>query len=144
MKKSSVRYAHHLEGMISIAQGNHAQATESFQKAISLLPAAFDADDWDSLFHYSLASVYLNAGKTEQSLQQYEKIVHLTVGRMHCGNLYAKTLFELGDLYRSMGNIDKAKQNYERFLRIIKDADQTFPEVNDVKKWLKSVGQQQP
>jgi len=144
MKKSSVRYAHHLEGMISTAQGNYAQATKSFQKAISLLPAAFDADDWHSLFHYSLASVYLNAGETEQSLQQYEKIVHLTVGRMHCGNLYAKTLFELGGLHRSMGNVDKAKQDYERFLRIIEDADQTFPEVNDVKKWLKSIGQQQP
>jgi len=108
-----------------------------FQKAISLLPAAFDADDCHSLFHFSLASAYFKAGETEQSLKQYEKIIPLTVGRMHCGNLYAKTLFELGGLHRSMGNVDIAKENYERFFRIIEDADQTFPEVNDVKKWLK-------
>ena len=139
MKKTSVRYLDHVQGLISEAQGQSVAAIDNFQKAISLLPAVFDAENWHSLFHYALASAFLRAGETEKARQQYETIISFTVGRMHCGDLYVRALYELGNLYRAMGETEKAKQNYERFMRILGDSGHMSSEISDVKKWLTSL-----
>ena len=139
MKKTSVRYLYHIQGLISEAQGQSVAAIDNFQKAISLLPAVFDAENWHSLFHYALASAFLRAGETEKARQQYETIISFTVGRMHCGDLYVRALYELGNLYRAMGETEKAKQNYEHFMRILGDSGHMSSEISDVKKWLTSL-----
>jgi tetratricopeptide (TPR) repeat protein len=142
MNKKAIRYVHHLEGQIEAAKGNYHQAARKFQEAVSLLPAVFEAQDWFSLFVYSLASAYEKAGNFDKARSQFEKIIPSTWGRLFCGDVYAKTFFKLGRIHQGQGDLGNAEQNYERFLLLVEDSDLEFLEVAEAKSALDSIKKQ--
>jgi tetratricopeptide (TPR) repeat protein len=79
---------------------------------------------------------YYKAGDMEKAQEQYEKIVNLTIGRIHWGDIYAKSLYKLGQIYEQKNWVGKAIEQYEKFLELWKNADPGDADVDDAKKRL--------
>ena len=100
LAKNTLRYHHHLVGMIEMDQGNFEGAVENFNKAIALLPAAYNVDHEQALFIYPLALAYTELGNAEASQKEYEKIVSLTTGRFYSGDIFVEAQRQLSNLQK--------------------------------------------
>jgi len=133
-----IRYYYHLLGRIEFRKGNYSQAIDHFQKALSLTPyqrsGAGSIPDNQALFYEPMALAYLKMGDSKKAQAELEKILALTSGRIHYGDIYAKSYLELGKIYEQQGQKGKAKEHYQKFLDLWKDADLDWPEVEDAKK----------
>ena len=94
------------------------------------------------MFIYPLGSAYFKSGNLDKALEQYEKIIALTTGRMWWGDLYAKSFYMLGKIYEQQGSTTKAIEHYEKFLDLWKDADPGIAEVEDARKRLTALKNQ--
>jgi len=133
-----MRLFHHLTGTIELERGNVSTAIENFEKATALLPYQYSIDTLNdqAFFIESLALAYYMAGDMEKAQEQYEKVVNLTVGRIHWGDIYAKSLYKLGQIYEQKNWVGKAIEQYEKFLELWKNADPGDTDVDDAKKRL--------
>ncbi|NIM89495.1 MAG: hypothetical protein GTO17_00945 [Candidatus Aminicenantes bacterium] len=52
----------------------------------------------------------------EKAREDYENIVILTLGRLHCGDIFAKSYYMPGTIYEKKGWPGKSIENYEKFL----------------------------
>jgi tetratricopeptide (TPR) repeat protein len=136
MNRKAMRLYYHLIGMIELEKENFSEAIESFNQALSLLPSQFNPDDGQALFIDSLALAYYKAGDYEKARQEYERIIHLTTGRLFYGDIYAKSFYMLGKIYEEEDMQRQAIDHYERFLDLWKDADPGIAEVEDAKNRL--------
>jgi tetratricopeptide (TPR) repeat protein len=142
MNKKAIRYYHYLMGMMMLKDENFPEAIELFNQAISFLPfqngwveGVVQLDD-HALFIEPLALSYYKSGNLEKAIEEYEKIISLTTGRLYYGNIYAKSFYMLGKIYEQQGDIAKAIEHYEKFLTLWKDADPGIAEVDDARKRL--------
>ncbi|UCE42321.1 MAG: tetratricopeptide repeat protein, partial [Candidatus Aminicenantes bacterium] len=122
---------------IELEEENYTKAIEYFKKAISLLP--FQSSPWfdsHAVFIDPLALAYYKSGDIKAAQLEYEKIIHLTSGRISYGDIYAKSFFMLGKIYEQQGDTAQAIKNYEKFLDLWKDADPGIAEVEDARKRL--------
>ena len=133
-----MRLYYHLVGVIEFEKGDISKSVGYFEMAASLLPFQYGVDTFNdqALFMDALATAYYQAGDMEKAQQQYEKIVNLTIGRIHWGDIYARSLYTLGKIYEQKNWIGKAIEQYEKFLSLWKDADPGRPEVDDARKRL--------
>ena len=131
MNRNAERYYYHLEGRIIEARGNISLAVESFEKAISLLPAGDEAEEWPGMFHFSLASAYQKTAAFNKARREYEKIIDKTTGRLYCGDMYALSLYNMGKVEEQLGNGQLALEYYSRFLDLFGSSDVAFPEISD-------------
>jgi tetratricopeptide (TPR) repeat protein len=136
MNRKAMRLYYHLIGMIELEKENFSEAIESFNQALSLLPSQFNPDDGQALFIDPLAFAYYKAGDYEKARQEYERIIHLTTGRLFYGDIYAKSFYMLGKIYEEEDMQRQAIDHYERFLDLWKDADPGIAEVEDAKNRL--------
>jgi serine/threonine protein kinase/Tfp pilus assembly protein PilF len=137
MSKKEIRLYYDLMGMLELKRKNFSKAIEYFKKAITLLP--FQSSlvfDYHAAFINSLALAYNQAGDLEKARVEYERIISLTTGRIHQGDIYAKSYYMLGKIYQQKGWEEKAVENYEKFLTLWKDADPGISELADAKKQL--------
>jgi len=72
----------------------------------------------------------------ERAIEEYQRILSLTTGRVYYGDIYAKSFYMLGRIYEEKGWKGKAIENYEKFLDLWKDADPGIAEVEDARKRL--------
>jgi hypothetical protein len=63
----------------------------------------------------------------------------LTIGKHHCGDLYAKAFHKLGRIHEQQGNLTQAAESYETFLDLWKDADPGLIEVDDARQRLETL-----
>jgi len=63
------------------------------------------------------------SGDFKKACEEYEKITHLTKGRLYFGDIYARSFYMLGKLYEKKSWEAKAIEHYEKFLDLWKDAD---------------------
>jgi len=132
--KKSIRFYYDLMGRIELEKENFPKAIEYFKEALSLFaygPLVKDAANIEPL-----ALAYYKAQNLDEAREHYEWITSLTWGRSGSGDIYAKSFYMLGKIYQEQGTKSKAIENYEKFLDLWKEADPSFPEVEDAKKKL--------
>jgi tetratricopeptide (TPR) repeat protein len=140
MNKKALRFYHHLMGMMMLKDENFPEAIELFNQALSFLP--FQRGEWQerldnhALFIEPLALSYYKSGNLERAIEEYERIISLTTGRLYYGEIYAKSFYMLGKIYEEHSDTTKAIEHYEKFLTLWKDADPGLAEVEDAKKRL--------
>ncbi len=138
-----MRLYYHLVGSIEIARENFPAAIDYLEEATSLMPAQRNIDNLNdqAFFIEPLAYAYYKNGELEKAQETYERLISLTVGRLHWGYEYAKSLYMLGKIFEEKGWKGKSIEHYEKFLDLWKDADEGLPELEDAKKKLKSLKQ---
>ena len=134
LNEKIIRLYYHLAGHIALKKNKYAEATEQFQKAISLV--SFGPTHMRADFVDSLAAAYFESGDLENAAKEYERITQLTVGRRAFGDIYAKSFFMLGKIHEQQEATSKAIENYEKFLELWKDADPGIAEVENAKARL--------
>lgn len=135
--KKSMRQFYHLMGKINWEEGLKSQSIDFFEKAISLLPAqSWTPINNHAIYFDSLAVTLYNTKDVEKPQIYYEKIISLTRGRLHWGDIYVKSFYRLGKIYQHKGWNSKAIKHYEQFLNIWKNADPGIPEKTDARNQL--------
>jgi serine/threonine protein kinase/Tfp pilus assembly protein PilF len=136
MNEKAMRLYYNLMGMIELKRENFSEAIEHFNQALALLPSQYNPEHGQALFIDPLAYAYYKAGDYDKARQEYERIIHLTTGRLFCGDIYAKSFYMLGKIFEEEKMQPQAVQHYEKFLDLWKDADSGITEVEDAKKRL--------
>ena len=134
--RKAMRLYYNLMGIIELERENFTEAIEYFNQALTLMPSQYNPDHGQVLFIDPLAFAYYKAGDYEKAKQEYERIIHLTTGRLYYGDMFAKSFYLLGKICEQQGQKNKAIERYEKFLDLWKDADPGIPEVEDAKKRL--------
>ena len=138
--KKSMRHVYHLTGKIIWKEDLKSQSINSFEKAISLLPAQrWGVLNYHALYYDSLANVSYENKDFKKSRKNHEKIIPLTIGRLQWGDIYVKSFYKLGKIYQHKGWNNKAIKHYEQFLHIWKNADPGIPEVMDARNQLNTL-----
>jgi serine/threonine protein kinase/Tfp pilus assembly protein PilF len=135
-RKKFIRFYLHLMGEIELKRENFSKAVEYFNQALSHIPYETPGENDHALFIDSLASAYYRSGEREKAVEEYEKILSLTTGRVFYGDIYAKAFYMLGKIYEEKGWKGKAIESYEKFLSLWKNADSGIAEVEDAQKRL--------
>jgi len=139
MNRKAMRLYYNLMGMIELEKQNFSEAIKNFNQALTLLPSQYNPDDGQALFIDPLAFAYYKAGDYERARQEYERIIHLTTGRMFYGDIYAKSFYMLGKILEEKKMPKQAIEHYKKFLDLWKDADPGIAEVEDAKNRLAEV-----
>ncbi len=136
LNRSYMRLYFHLIGMKELKEGNLSEAIELFEKSVSLLPHQFPNEvvNDHAFFMDALALAYYKTGDLDKAQQEYERIISLTIGRLHWPDIYVKSFYMLGKIFEQKGWKGKAIENYEKFLDLWKDADPGIAEIEDARK----------
>jgi len=73
-------------------------------------------------FEDCLANAYLELGRFDEAISEYERILRLNPN-------YPLVQYHLAQAYERKGQPDQARASYERFLQVWKDADPDVPEI---------------
>ncbi len=138
MNKKIIRLSYHLLGMMELKKGKPSKAIIHFEKALALMPFQYHPVHGNNhaLYMGPLAFSYYKTGDLGRAQKEYEKIVALTLGRLHHGDIYAKAFYMLGQIYEQKGWEGKAIDHYKTFLNLWKDADPDLPDIKDAKRRL--------
>ena len=130
---------YHLIGKIEFEKGDLSKAIVNFKKAIVYLP--FQHYEWHfrlplnhALFFDSLAEAHYSSGDLELALEVYEKITHLTAGKVWYGDKYRNAHYMLGKIFDQKGQREKALNHYDKFIKIIANADFRDPRIDQAQK----------
>jgi tetratricopeptide (TPR) repeat protein len=132
--KNLIRYYHHLNGMIADKECLYSQAVENLEQALSFLPDQYEPLDEHAFFIYPLALAYFRNGEPEKAREQFHRLLDLTLGRLHGGDLYAKSHYWLGKISQKQKKTQDALLHYKKFLQLWKNADSYIPEIEDARK----------
>jgi tetratricopeptide (TPR) repeat protein len=141
LNRKLMRYYYHLIGRIELERENFSVAFGNLKKAIALLP--YQHFEWHfrlpmahSLFIESLAYAYYNSSDFEAAKEEFEKITHLTIGKLWYGDMYTNSHYMLARVFEQMGQRNDAITHYDKFLALKENADPGILEVDEAKKRL--------
>ncbi|MFC2156256.1 protein kinase [Acidobacteriota bacterium] len=129
-----MHYFLHLKGSIELKQNNYPEAIRHIEEALALQTR--DPNDKRIDYIETLAQVYNASGDIDKAQVEYERITSTKVDLLGRGDVFALTLYKLGTIYEQKGWKGKAIESYEKFLDLWKDADPSFPEVEDARTRL--------
>jgi eukaryotic-like serine/threonine-protein kinase len=115
-------YLHLLQGDIALAKGHADKALELFTLSNTENSTAFSLE--------ALARAYQQAGKTDEAINWYQKLLSLPPNReiqWEPQQLWLAAQCTLAADYLAKGDREKAKQTIDRFLNVWKDADADLP-----------------
>lgn len=142
MNRKAERLYHHLAGRIELEKKNHSRAVGLFRQSLNLLPSQVHPEYKQALFIESLAFAHFQSGDLDKALEEYERIISLTTGRLLVGDVYAKSFYMLGQIYEQKGITKQASENYQKFLELWEGADSSLVEISDAQKRLTSLNSQ--
>ncbi|MDQ3821281.1 MAG: tetratricopeptide repeat protein [Acidobacteriota bacterium] len=108
----------YLRGRLKLKSGHAAEAVEDFKEALGQRPLIWDIDSLEDC----LANAYLELGRFEEAVSEYERILRLNPN-------YPLAHYHLAQAYERTGNVDRARDEYSRFLQIWETADTDLQEV---------------
>ena len=116
--RHSLRYLHYLKGLVALRSGRAEEAILSFREAVKHLPAIWNLDAEEDC----LANAYLELGRYDEAIAEYERILRLNPN-------YPLARYHLAQAYEKKGLRDQALVEYGHFLQIWKDADPDIPQL---------------
>lgn len=105
-------------GYLALREHQTEEAIEKFKAALKSPPVLWMIDPLEDC----LAKAYLEAGKLDEAIAEYERILRLNQN-------YPLAQYHLAQAYERKGNQAEARTAYERFLQTWKDADADVPEL---------------
>ena len=123
--RPALRSLYYFRGHLALKKGRADEAVENFKEVIKHRSLIWDIDSFEDC----LANAYLELGRHEEAIAEYERILRLNPG-------YPLTHFHLAEVYERKGLLDQAKASYEKFLQVWKEADADLPEVITARKRL--------
>ncbi len=105
-------------GYIALKKGNNDEALNYFQEVIRLKPPTWNIESFED----SLANAYLQLGKTDEAIVEYQRILQLNPN-------YPLAHFHLAQAFQAKGLSNEANDSYRKFLESWKDADSDIPEI---------------
>lgn len=124
------RLRSYLRGYLALKSGRTAEAVENFSEAVKHRPMEWYIDPFEDC----LAKAYLELGRLNEAIAEYERILRLNQN-------YPLAHYRLAQAYERKGLREQARSEYERFLQVWKDADEDIPEVAAAKKALQDSSQ---
>jgi tetratricopeptide (TPR) repeat protein len=118
------RFSFYIRGYLNLRLGKSAEAIENFKDALRHRPATWNIDTYEDC----LANAYLEVGRLDEAIAEYERILKLNPN-------YPLANYRLAEVYARKGKQDLAMASYARFLQIWEDADQDLPEIIAAKKY---------
>ncbi len=115
-------------GSLALHEKQPTQAIAHFQAALRHLPPTSGQD----LYEDSLANAYLELGRQDEAIPEYQRVLHLNPN-------YPLAQYHLAQSYQRNGQAGPARAAYQRFLQIWKSADADIPEVVDAKNQLQTL-----
>ncbi|MBV9267650.1 MAG: tetratricopeptide repeat protein [Acidobacteriaceae bacterium] len=110
-------------GAIALKNGQSEEALSYFKEALRHLPPSSGLD----LYEDCLANAYLELGRLDDAISEYERILHLNPN-------YPLAQYHLGQAYERKGQFQQARSAYLAFLNVWPDADSDIPEVIEAKE----------
>jgi tetratricopeptide (TPR) repeat protein/DNA-binding winged helix-turn-helix (wHTH) protein len=126
--RGNVRELYFFRGQLALKSGRAAEAIEKFRETLKHRPAIWHI----TAFEDCLANAYLELGRLDEAISEYERILRLNPN-------YPLVQYHLAQAYERKGINDRALAAYRRFLQIWKDADAEVPQVLDARERLKRV-----
>lgn len=123
--RNTPRYSFYFRGYVGLKTGQTNEALENFSEALRHAPATWEIDPLEDC----LANTYLETGRFDEAIAEYERILRLNPN-------YPLARFYLAQAFERKGQTGKAHENYLMFLEIWKDADANIPEVMSARKTL--------
>jgi tetratricopeptide (TPR) repeat protein/DNA-binding winged helix-turn-helix (wHTH) protein len=114
-------------GMLALETGQFEQAIADFKEALRQLPPSSGLD----LFEDCLANAYLQSGRLDEAIHEYQRILHLNPN-------YPLAEYHLAQAYEHKGEDASARAAYQRFLETWSQADPGTAEVVEARKHTKS------
>ncbi|MCX6565158.1 MAG: protein kinase [Candidatus Aminicenantes bacterium] len=132
-----LRYYHHLKGMIALAEGDLASASDYCRKAGEGLPFENNTyTDMHAYFDESRAKIAEEAGDTDKAISLFRVLIARTSGRLCYGDLFVRSYYRLGKLLLKKNLRAEAADAFETFLRMWAGADPGLAEVTDARAEL--------
>jgi tetratricopeptide (TPR) repeat protein len=124
-RRGTLRYYYWQAGYLALKSGRNDEALEHFRSALKEGAPVYDVDPFEDC----LANAYLQLGRTDEAIAEYERILRLNPN-------YPLAHYHLAQAYERKGEKEQARRYYEQFLQIWKDADADIPEVIAAKQSL--------
>jgi tetratricopeptide (TPR) repeat protein/DNA-binding winged helix-turn-helix (wHTH) protein len=116
--RSPQRQSYYLQGSLALKSGRAADAIENFKQAVKQYPPTFELDPFEDC----LANSYLELGRLDEAIAEYERILNLNPN-------YRLVHYHLAQAYERKGDVSRAYSEYDRFLQVWRDADADLPEI---------------
>jgi len=116
--RGNLREVPYYQGLFELKSGHGPEAIEKFKEALQHRAPTFNANPFEDC----LANAYLELGRFEEAIAEYERVLKLSPN-------YPLVHYHLAQAYEGKGQRDQARIEYERFLQVWKDADADVPEV---------------
>lgn len=123
--RASTRLLAYLNGYNSLKQGHTDEAIEYFRETLRQRPPIWNID----AFEDCLANAYLELGRLDEAVAEYERILRLNPN-------YPLAQYHLAQAFERQGQAAQAQAAYERFLQTWPNADADLPEVVAARKYL--------
>lgn len=121
----SERVFHYTAGHLDLKSGRATEAVEHFKAALRHRPHIWHVDSFEDC----LANAYLELGRLDEAVAEYERILRLNPN-------YPLAHYRLARAYEQKGEEEKARDAYGRFLQTWKEADAELREVADARNRL--------
>jgi tetratricopeptide (TPR) repeat protein len=123
--RMSDRITYCLRGRLALRGGRTAEALEHFRAAMNQAPPYWHIDSYEDC----LANGYLDMGRPEDAIAEYERILRLNPR-------YPLAHYRLALAYERLRRPREARQAYQQFLEVWKSADPDIPEVTSARAKL--------
>lgn len=110
-------------GYLALKSGRADEAIEHFKEAVKQRPMVWYID----AFEDCLANTYLELGRYDEAIKEYERILKLNPN-------YPLAHYHLAQAYEQQSQIEQARAEYEKFLQAWKEADNDLPEILAARK----------
>ena len=115
-----VTYIYHWLGVIHKAIGDHHQAKEYYERALSIQLNKLGPDHVDvAKTYHNMGNLHHHLSDHQQAKQYYERALSIRLNKLGSDHVnVASTYHNMGNLHRDLGDYRQAKEYYERALSI--------------------------